>query len=111
MTMEVYKRREISYKKRLDFFSKIMAKAMEKLQELWAAQRVQLCCMQKVLQIKNCQNLPRAGRPKKFKKPTQERSFMKALRCNRFWHLQSIVLACKKSLNFETLVKQWCIFS
>ena len=60
MTLEVYKRRGISYEKRLDInFSKITAKAMEKLQELWTTQRVQLYCIQKVLQIKNCQKSAR----------------------------------------------------
>ena len=43
MNMAFIKRHEISYQKRLEIvFTKIMVKAIKKLQQLWAAQRMQL---------------------------------------------------------------------
>ena len=44
MKMAFIKRHEISYEKHLNIFvfSKIMVKAIKKLQQLWAAQRMQL---------------------------------------------------------------------
>ena len=42
--MAFIKRHEISYEKRLEivFFTKLMVKAIKKLQQLWTAQRMQL---------------------------------------------------------------------
>ena len=43
MNTEFIERHEISYKKRLEnVFTKLMVKAIKKLQQLWAAQRMQL---------------------------------------------------------------------
>ena len=61
--------------------------------------------MQKVFKFRTAKNLPRVGRPKKIKTPRHERSLLRVLRCSRFEPLQNIVLACKKSLTFETLAK------
>ena len=43
MNMAFIKRREISYGKRLEIlFTKLMVKAIKKLQQVWTAQRMQL---------------------------------------------------------------------
>ena len=51
MNMAFIKRHEISYAKRLEivFFTKLMGKAIKKLQQLWAAQRMKLSLYAKVL--------------------------------------------------------------
>ena len=60
MNIEILMRYEISFKKQLEIvFLKKMAKAIEKLRPLLAAQGVQISHVLKVLQLRNCKNLVR----------------------------------------------------
>ena len=63
MNIGILTRHDISFEKQFE-----MAKAIEKLRQLVAAQKVQfsLCAYAVVLQVKNCKNLLRVGRPEKF---------------------------------------------
>ena len=79
MTMEVYKRREISHDKRLEIiiFKPIGKSYGEIARIMGCSKSAAFDVRKKLYKSRTVKKLPRADRPKKSKTPRQERSLMK----------------------------------
>ena len=99
MNMALIKSHEISYEKRLETcFTKLMVKAIKKLKQMLAGQRMQLSLYaNKFFKFRTVKNLPRVGRPQKVKIPRYEMSLLRVLRCSRFEPLKTLCWRAKKA--------------
>ena len=81
MTMGVYKRREISYRERIEIvFVKNNGKRYGGIAKIVGCSKNTAVAICKIsTKFRNVKDLPRAGRPKKFKMQRQERSLLRAL--------------------------------
>ena len=76
-----YNRRELSYEKRLEiaFFQSNGKRYGEVAKIIGCSKNRAFAVCKKIYELRTFKNLPRAGRPKKFRTPRQEKSL---LSCN-----------------------------